>query len=53
MVSSVPTPAVASSAFTSSGVLNTGPWADGFMKRYHSTHLAPGRRPLRGAKSLP
>src|SRR5574343_2048825 len=46
-------PAVAHSARTSSGDLNTGPWLEGFMKRYHSTHLAPGSRPLRGAKSLP
>ena len=46
-------PAVAHSACTSSADLNTGPWGDGFMKRYHSIHVAPGRRPLRGAKSLP
>ena len=52
-VSSGLTPALAHSARISSGDLNTGPLADGFMKRYHSIHLAPGRRPLRGAKSLP
>ena len=52
-VSSVPMPAVAHSALTSSGDLNTGPVADGFMKRYHSIHFAPGSRPFLGAKSLP
>ena len=46
-------PAVRQSARISAGDLNTGPCADGFMKRYHSIHLAPGMRPLRGAKSLP
>ena len=45
--------AVAASALTSSGDLIIGPLPKGFMKRYHSSHFAPGMRPLRGAKSRP
>src|SRR4051812_35534705 len=46
-------PTVAHSAKISSLDLKRGPSAVGFIMRYHSSHTAPGMRPLRGQKSLP
>ena len=46
-------PTVAHSARISSLDLKRGPSAVGFIVRYHSSHTAPGMRPLRGQKSFP
>ena len=46
-------PTVAHSARISFLDLKRGPSAVGFIMRYHSSHTAPGMRPLRGQKSLP
>src|SRR5579863_4023642 len=46
-------PTVAHSARISSFDLKRGPSAVGFIMRYHSSHTAPGIRPLRGQKSFP
>src|ERR1700744_4441379 len=46
-------PTVAHSAKISFFDLKRGPSAVGFIMRYHSSHTAPGIRPLRGQKSFP